>query len=144
MVVMFIPAVFFVGGLAYVIPKAFVPGHTMESLSFIIMLGIHILVYTGVYYGISVLAAKLITLINNLVVRFCILLILLLGLVSITQLSIYGGVGHGPVHLLTLAELFADLNKSYGSGTVAIVYGTFIILFSLIVLLRKYKKKTLS
>ena len=38
MAVMFMPAIFFVAGIVYMIPKAFAPGHTGETLSFIIIL----------------------------------------------------------------------------------------------------------
>ena len=54
MAVMFMPAIFFVAGIAYVIPKAFSPGSTGESLTFIVILGVHALVYAGLYYVVSV------------------------------------------------------------------------------------------
>lgn len=65
MAVMFMPAIFFVAGIGYVIPKAFSPGHASESLAFIVILGIHALIYAGLYYGVSVLFAKAITLIKK-------------------------------------------------------------------------------
>jgi hypothetical protein len=54
MAVMFMPAIFFVAGIGYVIPKALSPGHFGESLSFIVILGIHALVYAGLYYVVSI------------------------------------------------------------------------------------------
>ena len=78
MAVVFIPAIFFVGGIVYVIPKAFIPAHTTESLSFIVIFSIHALVYAGLYYGVSVLLAKVITRIKGRVVRNCITVAFLL------------------------------------------------------------------
>jgi hypothetical protein len=139
MVVMFMPAVFFVAGIGYVIPKIFKPGHANESLGFIAILSIHVLVYAVVYYGISVMVAKAITLIKNRVARLCILVALSLGLVLITQFPIYGGGGEGPIKWLSLTEFMIDINKSYGTGTVQMVYGTAILL-CVILLFRKPKK----
>ena len=53
-----IPAIFFVSGICYVIPKVFIPRHTTESLGFVVILGIHALVYAGLYHGVSLLVAK--------------------------------------------------------------------------------------
>jgi hypothetical protein len=114
MAVMFMPAIFFVAAIGYMIPKAFNPGHTAESLSFIVIFGIHALVYAGLYYGVSVVLAKAITLIK--------------------------GGGHGPMRWYPLSKLLGDFNKSYGTGTVEIVYGTAILLLCGIVLIRKLKK----
>jgi hypothetical protein len=141
MAVMFIPAVFFVAGIGYVIPKAFSPGHGKESLWFIAILGVHVLVYAGVYYGISVLVAKAITMIKGQVARSCTLVILCLGLVSLTQFSIYGSGGHGPMRWHPLSHFLGDLNRSYGTGTVEIVYGTSIFLLCGILLFRKLKNR---
>jgi len=49
MVIMFMPAAFFWAGFIYMIPKLFVSGHTAETLSFMIIFGLHVLVYTGIY-----------------------------------------------------------------------------------------------
>jgi hypothetical protein len=139
MAVMFMPAVFFVAGIGYVIPKLFTSGHATESFWFIVILSIHVLVYAGIYYGLSVMVAKAITMINNRVARLCTLVALSLGLVFMTQFPIYGGGGHGPIKWLSLTEFLIDLNKSYGAGTVQIVYGTAILLCG-ILLFRKPKK----
>ena len=141
MAIMFMPAVFFVAGIIYVIPKAFIPAHTTESLSFIVILGIHALVYTGLYYGVSVLLAKIITRIRRRFVGNCILAAICLGLLLLTQFPVYGSGGHSPMRWFSLGELFGDINKSYGTGTVQIVYGAAVLLLCGVVLIRKFKKK---
>jgi hypothetical protein len=140
MAVVFIPAIFFVGGIVYVIPKAFIPAHTTESLSFIVIFSIHALVYAGLYYGVSVLLAKVITRIKGRVVRNCITVAFCSGLVLVAQFPVYGSGGHGPMRWFSLSELFSDINKSYGIGTVEIVYGAAMLLLCGMVLLRKFKK----
>ena len=116
MAVMFMPAVFFVAGIGYVIPKAFSPGHFGESLSFIVILGIHALVYAGLYYGVSVLFAKAVTLIKRRLIRNCIVGVFCIGVVFMTRFPIYGGGGHGPFRWHPLSKLLREYNKSYGAG----------------------------
>lgn len=128
MAIMFLPAVFFVGGIAYVIPKLFIPKSSGESFWFILFMGLHLLVYTGVYYGISVLLAKSITLIKAWQARVCLLAVICSSLFFLTQFRIYGGGGHGPIRWRTLYQLWTELNRSYGAGTVQIIYAMTIIL----------------
>ena len=139
MVVMFIPAIFFVAGIGYVIPKIFVPGHTGESLGFIAILVVHALIYFGLYYGVSVLVAKVITLVKGRLMRNCIVVAICLGLVFLTQFPVYGGGGHSPIRWFPLSHVLGDLNKSYGTGTVGIVYGATILLLFGILLFPKLK-----
>ena len=140
MAVMFMPAVFFVAGIGYVIPKAFSPGHTGESLSFIVILGIHALVYAGLYYAVSVLFAKAAMLIKRRFVRNCVIAAFCIGLVFMTRFPMYGAGGHGPIRWHPLSELLGEFNKSYGEGTVEIVYGATILLLGVRFLIRKLKK----
>jgi hypothetical protein len=137
MAVMFMPAIFFVAGIGYVIPRAFSPGHFSESLTFIVILGIHTLVYAGLNYGVSVLFAKAVTLIKRRLIRNCIVAVFCIGFVLMTQFPIYGGEGHGPIRWHPLVKLLGDFNKSYGAGTVEIVYSAAILLFCGILLTRK-------
>ena len=139
MAVMFMPAVFFVVGIGYVISKLFKPGPANESLMFIAILSIHVLVYAGIYYGISVIVAKAITLIKNRVARLSTLVAFCLGLVFMTQFRIYGSGGESSIKWVSLTKILIDINKSYGAGIVPIVYGTAICL-CLILLVRKPKK----
>lgn len=138
-VVMLFPAVFFLAGIGYMIPKAFSPGHTGETLNFILIFGIHALIYYGLYYGISVLLAKAVALVKNLWIRNSIVAAICLGLVSLTQFPIYGGGGHGPMRLYTISGLIAETNKTYGPGTFQIVYGISIILLIGILLFPKFR-----
>jgi hypothetical protein len=143
-VVIFMPAIFFLAGILYVIPKAFAPGHTAESLAFIAFLGIHVLVNGGVFYGISVLAAKAITLTDRPQLRNAAVTTACAGLAGLTLLPVYGAGGHGPMHWLTLTQALADVNKSYGAGTVWIVYGTTLLVFCLILLVRHLRRKPIG
>ena len=138
-VVMLFPAIFFLAGIGYMVPKAFHSGHVGETLNFILIFGIHALVYFGLYYGISVLIAKAITIIKNLWVRNSIVAAICSGLASLTQFPIYGGGGHGPMRLYTLSGLIAETNKTYGAGTFQIVYGATIILLIGILLYPKIR-----
>lgn len=138
-VVMFVPAIFFVAGIGYVIPKVFTSGHFGESLGFIAILGVHGLIYFGLYYGVSVILAKLISLIKWRLVKTCLVATICLGLVFLTQFPVYGGGGHGPTYQYTLSQLFDELNKSYGTGAVQIVYGAALILLLGILLYPKFK-----
>jgi glucan phosphoethanolaminetransferase (alkaline phosphatase superfamily) len=140
MAVMFMPAIFFVAAIGYMIPKAFSPGHTAETLSFIVIFGIHVLVYAGLYYAVSVLLAKVITMIKGRTVRNCVTAAFCLGFVFLTQFPVYGAGGHGPMRWYPLSKLLGDFNKSYGAGTVEIVYGAAILLLGGIGLFRKLKK----
>ena len=142
MAVMFMPAIFFVAGIGYVIPKAFSPGHTGESLSFIVILGIHALAYVGLYYLVSVLFAKITMMIKRRFVRNFIIAAFCIGLVSMTRFPIYGGGGHGPIRWHPLSKLLGDFNTSYGDGTVEIVYGATILLLCGIMLIQRLKKKS--
>lgn len=143
-VVMFVPAIFYVAGIGYVIPKIFTSGHFGESLGFIAILGVHGLIYFGLYYGVSIIVAKLISLIKGRLLRSCIVGVICLGLVFLTQFPVYGGGGHGPTYQYTLSQLFGELNKSYGTGAVQIVYGAAILLLFGILLYPKFKNMKTS
>jgi len=138
-VVMFIPAIFFVAGMAVVIPKIFSPGHTTEPLWFMIFLGAHALIYAVVYYVVAVLCAKAVIRIKGKLARNVVLGIFFLGLLYLAQQPVYGSGGHGPMRWHTLIGLLADLNKSYGTGTVEIVYGSAILLLCVIILFQRYR-----
>ena len=127
-VVMLFPAVFFLAGIGYMIPKAFYSGHVGETFNFILIFGIHAFIYFGLYYVISVMMAKAITLVKNIRVRNSIVAVICIGLVSLTQFPIYGGGGHGPMRWYTLNGLIAETNRTYGSGTFQLVYMVAIIL----------------
>jgi hypothetical protein len=137
---MLFPAVFFLAGIGYMIPKAFSSGHVGETLNFILIFGIHGLVYFGLYYGISVLIAKAVALVKNLWVRNSIVAAICLGLVSLTQFPIYGGGGHGPMRLYTLKGLVAETNQTYGAGTFQVVYIATIVLLAGILLYPKIRR----
>lgn len=138
-IVMFVPAIFYAAGIGYVIPKVFISGHFGESLGFIAILGVHGLIFFGLYYGLSVIVAKLISLIKNRLVKNSIVAAICSGFGLLTQLPVYGGGGHGPMHWYTLSQLFGELNKSYGTGTVKTVYGAAMLLLFVTLLFPKIK-----
>jgi hypothetical protein len=131
----FLPA-----GIVYLIAKMFASGHFTESLSFAIIFGIHTLVYGGLFYLVSVVMAKAIAFIDRRLVRSCLTGAFCLGMVAVTRLPLYGGGGHGPMQWHPLAKILDDFNRSYGAGTVEIVYGISVLLLCAILLLPKLKK----
>ncbi len=140
-VVMFYPAIFFLAGIIFMVPKALIHSNSTETLWFVVIFGIHLLVYAGIYYLVSIIVAKLISIIKSINVKRVILAFILVALLIITQLPVYGGGGHGPIEWVTINELFADLNKSYGKGAVITVYGcTVLLIVSYVILRRKIKK----
>lgn len=130
MVVMFMPAVFFVAGIGYVIPKLFAAGSVGESMSFIVIMGVHALIYAALYYGLSVAIARALHLIRSQVARVIAVAAVCMGLGSVTLFPVYGAGGHGPMRWFTLVEFLTDVNKSYGTGSVQLVYGAAILLLA--------------
>jgi len=114
MAFMLIPAIFFAAGIVYMIPKALVPSQTMETLTFIGFFGVHLLIYVGFYYLISVIGAKLLFLIRNPTTRNTAFAFVCFGLMIVTLLPVYGGGGHGPVRWNTLLGVFHEVNRDYG------------------------------
>jgi len=135
-VVMFFPAIFFVAGIMFMVPKALIHLKT-ETLWFIAIFGIHILVYFGIYYLVSIIVAKLISIIRSDTFEKIVVGAILLVLVVITQLPVYGSGGHGPIEWVTLSEFLTDLNKSYGKFTVITVYGCTVLFIGFFIFWRR-------
>jgi hypothetical protein len=83
MAVMFMPAIFFAAGIFAMIPKVAVPAHTSETLVFIGFFGVHLLVYVGLYWLISMVLAKILSLIRNPVARNVAFAAVCLGVASV-------------------------------------------------------------
>jgi hypothetical protein len=139
--VMFMPAVFFIAGIIFMIPKAIITSHSQETLWFIAIIGVHVLLYTGIYYFFSFLIAKLISLIMSGIVKKIIVLVICSVLVGITFFPVYGGGGHGPVDWVTLPQFLSDINRSYGSAASAIVYGAVFLLVISCTLIKRYSNR---
>ena len=135
--VIFFPAIFFLAGIVFMVPKALIHLGSYDTLTFLVIFVIHLLVYFGIYYLVSVIAAKLISLIHSANVKKIIVATILAGLVILTQLPVYGGGGHGPIKWVTLSEFLTDLNKSYGKFTVVGVYGCTALLIASFIFWRK-------
>jgi hypothetical protein len=145
-VVMFFPAIFLVAGIVFMIPKALISLGSHDTLPFIAIFGIHFLIYFGIYYVVSVIAAKLISIIQSGNVKKIILASILAGLIIVTQLPVYGAGGHSPMEWVTLSEFLAGLNKLYGKFAVLAVYGCTAVLIGSFVfwqrIIKKLKSKT--
>lgn len=134
--VIFLPAIFFVAGTIVAISKMF-SGKFGEPLAFVAFLGVHLLVYMGIFYGISVGLAKGISIIRSGKARNIIVSIVALGLGALTQLPVYGGGGHGPIRW---GSLSAAIGKGYGPNPVLIVYIPAILVVVSLLVLRRHKK----
>ncbi len=142
MVIMFMPAVFFFAGLIYMIPKLFVPGHTSETFSFMVIFGLHALIYSGIYYVVARVLATGIAKLKSNIIKICTVIMLLAGSGSVTLLLVYGGGGHGPIRWRTLAALLGELSRSYGDVNLLVVYAvsiSFLVIY-LFVMHKKSKK----
>ena len=135
--VIFFPAIFFLAGIVFMVQKTLINLGSHDTLTFLVIFVIHLLIYFGIYYLISVIAAKLISIIRSANVKKIIVATILAGLVIITQLPVYGGGGHSPIKWVTLSEFLADLNKSYGKFTVIAVYGCTALLIASSIFWRK-------
>lgn len=107
-----------------------------EPLVFVAFLGVHLVVYFGIYYGISVALAKGISMIRSGKARNIMVSIVVLGLGVLTQLPIYGGGGHGPMRWGTLSAAFG---KAYGPSTLLMVYVPAILVVSVLIV-HRYKR----
>ena len=134
--VIFLPAIFFVAGIIVAISKMF-SGKFGEPLTFVAFLGVHLLVYMGIFYGVSVGLAKGISMIRSGKARNIIVSIVALGLGALTQLPVYGGGGHGPIRWMPLS---AALGKGYGANAVPIVYIPAILVVSLLLIIRRHQR----
>lgn len=134
--VLFLPAIFFVAGIIIAISKMF-SGKLGEPLAFIAFLGVHLLVYTGIFYGISVVLAKGISMIRSGKLRNIIVSVVALGLGALTQLPVYGGGGHGPIRW---GPLSAALGKDYGPYALLIVYIPAILAVISLLVVRQHRK----
>jgi len=139
---MFLPAIFFAAGVLVVLPKLFVSGHAGESVWFLLFLGVHLLVYGGLYYLISLLLAKAISCIGPPLGRAVAIAALLAGLLVLTFLPVYGGGGHGPMTWGPLSDLFAEIDRDYGDYTTVLVYGGALLAFAAIFLYRRRRAGT--
>ena len=109
--------------MLYLIPKTIAHRSPGESLGFMAVLGVHLLVYFGLYLLASAVAAKLIFLLRSPRLRAVLVGTIGVGLGALAFLPIYGGSGHGPMRWTTLPTALAGIDQSYGPGTVAAVYG---------------------
>ena len=131
---MFIPAIFFGAGILYMVPKAFVPSHTLETLTFVAFFGAHVVTFVGLYFFLSVVLSKLLCLIRSYTIRGTLFARLCLSILSLSLFPIYGGGGHGPARWGTLFDLFQEVNRDYGQHTVIFVYGVSVLCFVALVL----------
>ncbi len=143
-VVMFIPAIFFAAGILFMIPKAVVSSSSMETLTFIGIFGVHLLIYAAIYMLISMVVAKLLSLIANSITRIAAFALVCLGFASVALFPVYGGGGHGPSYRGRLLYVFQEVNRDYGSNTVVIVYGACILCVTAWSAYRKHQRNRIG
>lgn len=119
-----VPPVFLIAGLVYMLKKTVISGFGMENMTFIAFLLIHLLIFGGLYWLLALVLGKLAKLTPRGAPRTCLLIALLVALAGLTQLSIYGGGGHGPARMGPLQHLLTELEQSYGTGSMLSVYLT--------------------
>ena len=143
-VFMFIPVIFLAAGILFMIPKAVVTSHTMETLTFIGFFGVHLLIYAGMYLLISMVCAKLLFLIRNPITRNAAFAFVCLGVMSVTLFPVYGSGGHGPATWGSLFDLFQEVNSGYGPYTVVIVYGSYLVFISTLLVYRRHQRNRMT
>ena len=133
-VVMLFPAIFFVAGIVYMVPKSLVGLRLGEMLGYIAFFGVHIAVYFGIFFTISAILARLISLIPNAVVRYASVAALCSAMAILTLFPVYGAGGHGPMKWVTWAGMVEEIERTYGSGSTILVYGgTFVAIVAVVV-----------
>ena len=136
-VIMIMPAVFLIAGILFVAVKALDPSHLNENMTFILMLAVHLVIYSGLFYLISYITASLISRLRSENYKRAAIISIISILTAITFLPLYGGGGHGPVKLVPLPDYLGEINKSYGVPVSAIVYGGSIIILILMILMNQ-------
>ncbi len=134
-VVFFVPAIFFLAGIIGMVAK-FSSGSLGELGAFIAFFGVHLLVFGSLYYGLSVLLAKLISAVPSPAVRATIVVSLVLGLGTLILMPVYGGGGHQPVKWGTL---FSLLEPTYGPAVIPLVYVPSIAVVAVLLIRRHLK-----
>jgi hypothetical protein len=131
--VMFIPAIFYVAGILYMIPKALTSGSLGEMLTFLLFFGVHLGVYFVIYYVIGAILAKLISLFPNAFARHASVVALCAAMVAVMFFPVYGGGGHGPIQWETFGRVVQELERDYGRGATLIIYGGTLVVIGAIV-----------
>jgi hypothetical protein len=143
-VVFVVPTVFVPAGLFYMFYKLVAHGWSNDVPIFIVFFVVHLAVFGSIYALLAWLVGKLCCLFVHGWLRLVPLALLLVGLGALTQLSIYGGGGHGPMKVGPIQDMLAELGRDYGSGAVYAVYGSAVFLCCLPVLLgwlREWRRK---
>ncbi len=133
--ILFMPAIFFLAGIVYVIPKAF--GNPGESLAFIAFLAVSALLHAGLFYLVAVGLAKPISWLPWRGARLAAVGVVCAALLGLGLSPVYGGGGHGPMRMTTLPQALAEIDRGYGPATLWIVYGTAAVLVGGILLVRR-------
>ncbi len=134
--VIFLPAIFFVGGLFVSLSKIPQQGIS-EPLIFVVFLGAHLLVYFAVYYVISLLTAKVVIRIRSINIRHITVFLMLICLGILTLLPVYGGGGHGPIRW---GSLLSAVGKDYGIKALIIIYLPALILPVMVIIFQRRKR----
>lgn len=133
-----VPPLFVLALVLYMVPKVLDPAQSVETLAFMGIFGVHLLVFAGFYLNLARGVAKLISLVGNAKLRCALFIIALGAAASVSVLPIYGFGGHSRAAWGPLWLLFEKMNESYGRNSVLVIYGVFSLALVLWILYRKW------
>ena len=140
--VMFLPAVFYVAGIVYMIPKAFASASAGEMLAFLLFFGVHLVIYCALFLAIASVLAMLLARIPSPVARHAAVALLCCAMLAVTFFPLYGGGGHGPIRWVTLPGLIEEVERDYGSGSTLAVYGGAVLTIVALAGFRRWRRRT--
>lgn len=140
--VLFIPAIFYVAGILYMIYKVTIWGNFGETFVFILFFGVHLVVYFVLFIVIASILATLTSMLTNQIARYVVVALLCCAMVVVTFFPLYGGGGHGPIEWVTLPELIGTVERDYGTGSTLAVYGGTLVAIAALVGFRRWRRQT--
>lgn len=138
-----VPPLFILAGILDMIPKAIEPAQAAETLTFMAIFAVHLLVFSGFYLNLARGLAKLIGLIGNARTRCAAFMLTLAAAASVSALPVYGFGGHSRAAWGPLWLVFEKVNESHGRYGVLAVYGAFGISLLAWVLYRRFRRSAL-
>lgn len=112
-VVFIIPTALIPTGIVYMFLKMADSGLRMESLWISLFFGLHALIFIGLYWMLAWLLARLLASRAALALRLTLAGLVAGALIRVALLPVYGGGGHGPMHLSPLPEFLGSLIRQY-------------------------------
>lgn len=135
-----VPPLFILAGILDMIPKAIEPAQAVETLTFMGIFAVHLLVFSGFYLNLARGLAKLIGLIGNARARGAAFVLALAAAASVSALPVYGFGGHSGAAWGPLWLVFEQVNDSHGPYGVLVVYSAFGLSLLAWVTYRKFRE----